>query len=128
MTRLIDTFDYYETLAMRTAHYLTDGPEAMLYCGCALAGKAGGVANELRKAVMEGGALSDARRRVLIDQIGDVLWYLNSLAVEIDTSLEECATRNIEKLEQEYREELDAIRRYECGQTGQDDPTCSRRP
>ena len=101
------SFEEYNKVAMRTAHHPTGNIAALLYCGCALTGEAGEVANEIKKVLRDdNGILSDARRDKLIEEIGDVLWYLNDLANEIGTSLEQCAVLNIAKLEARHRDQL----------------------
>ena len=108
--KIFSTFEEYDELAMRTAHHPTGSPKALLYCGCALAGEAGEVANEIKKVIRDDhGVLTDDRRTRLISEIGDVLWYLNSLSNEIGTTLENCAMLNIAKLEERHAAKLDTV-------------------
>lgn len=100
---MIRTFQEYDALAMRTAHHPTGSERALLYVGCALAGEAGEVANEIKKVSRDDmGVLTEERRLKLIKEMGDTLWYLNSLANEIGTTLYEVAEANIVKLEERH--------------------------
>lgn len=114
---MIRTFQEYDALAMRTAHHPTGSERALLYVGCALAGEAGEVANEIKKISRDDmGVLTEERRSKLIKEMGDTLWYLNSLANEIGTTLYEVAEANIAKLEERHRERLVTDGFAECGQ------------
>jgi NTP pyrophosphatase (non-canonical NTP hydrolase) len=44
------------------------------------------------------GELSQEEKDLLIKELGDVLWYLSQLASELDVSLSDIATGNIQKL------------------------------
>ena len=115
--RSFDTFHEYDALAMRTAHHPTGSEKALLYAGCALAGEAGEVANEIKKVSRDdSGVLTEDRRNKIVSEIGDVLWYLNSLANEIGVTLMWCAMNNISKLEERHAARLAA----EAGHSAED--------
>jgi hypothetical protein len=44
------------------------------------------------------GVISDDDREALKYELGDVLWYLAQIATELDLSLDEIASANLEKL------------------------------
>lgn len=114
--RIFNEFSEYDQLAMRTAYHPTGSQQALLYCACSLTGEAGEVANEIKKVVRDdGGKLTDERRKKLIGEIGDVLWYLNTLSREIGTTLAFCAMANIDKLEQRHADKLDTISKQPAG-------------
>ena len=46
----------------------------------------------------EDGKLSEQSRVALIDELGDVLWYLSAMADELGETLEAVAARNLAKL------------------------------
>ena len=66
-----------------------------------LCGESGEVANLVKKQVRDG---VDHRERIL-EECGDCLWYLTMLCEKLDSSLEEVAAQNLEKLEDRYDEE-----------------------
>ena len=41
---------------------------------------------------------SEEKKHELVKELGDVLWYINALAIELGVSLEHVAEVNIEKL------------------------------
>jgi NTP pyrophosphatase (non-canonical NTP hydrolase) len=60
-----------------------------------LCGKSGLIANKVKKVYRDGTPVpTDA----LVDELGDVLWYVAALANALKTPLEEVARRNLEKL------------------------------
>jgi NTP pyrophosphatase (non-canonical NTP hydrolase) len=63
-----------------------------------LLGEAGEVATALVERV-EGGSSS-----ALVDEVGDVLWYLNELLLSCDSSFEEAMAKNYAKLNTRYKE------------------------
>lgn len=70
-----------------------------LYPALGLCGEAGEVAEKIKKMLRDdGGALTEQRRKDIILELGDVLWYLANLANDIGVSLDTVATRNLEKL------------------------------
>jgi NTP pyrophosphatase (non-canonical NTP hydrolase) len=79
-----------------------DGPgdvRRILYPTLGLAGEAGEVANRVKKVIRDAdGQISAAARYDLLDELGDVLWYLARVAVELDSSLTEVAQLNVRKL------------------------------
>lgn len=78
----------------------TDGIE---YVALGLTGESGEVANQVKKIVRDDNRkLTAERRAALIDEAGDVLWYLAMLAEELGVTLEEIAARNLVKLERRY--------------------------
>lgn len=63
---------------------------------------------ELRAALLIGGKLTDDRRRFIIKELGDNLWYLSAICNELGIDLSDVAVGNIEKLFD--RTERDALR------------------
>ena len=66
-----------------------------------MAGEAGEVANQVKKIIRDdGGELTTARTAKIIDELGDVLWYLAAVASDIGISLNDIAYANLYKLRQ----------------------------
>lgn len=84
----------YQKLASRTA---VKGNRAELVIG--LVEEAGEVAGCLKKALFHGHTVDNDK---LTKELGDVLWYLSSIALEYGIELEEVAAKNIEKLRKRY--------------------------
>ncbi len=87
-------FNDYQKLADETAVYPPS--KGLEYTALGLAGEAGEYANKVKKVIRDGS--SAFNRAALIDELGDVLWYVAMAAKEVDTNLEWVAHRNILKL------------------------------
>lgn len=93
------SFAAYEGDAVRTgpAGPITSLTLAVLALG--VAGEAGEVADLVKKHVGHG---HDLPTEKLVDELGDVLWYLTVLANALGVSLEAVAARNVAKLRRRY--------------------------
>jgi NTP pyrophosphatase (non-canonical NTP hydrolase) len=91
-------FQQYQDAVKKTAIYPKQGHN-LSYLTLGLTGEAGEVADKLKKIIRDQeGQLSEANRKELIKELGDVFWYLAMLCWELHVSLEEVASANIEKL------------------------------
>lgn len=64
-----------------------------------LVGESGEVAEKFKKIIRDkSGIISSDDRIELIKELGDILWYVNSVALSIDSDIEEVATKNLEKV------------------------------
>ena len=87
----------YQRLSRRTAEYPRDA--WLAYPALGLAGEAGEVAEQAKKAIRdEAGEVSDERRAAMAAELGDVLWYVAQLATELGLDLDEIAQANLDKL------------------------------
>lgn len=66
-----------------------------LYLALGLAGEAGEVANEVKRAFENGKQLDKSK---VIDELGDVFWYVTRMADEYNLTLQELASKNYDKL------------------------------
>jgi len=98
------TFDNYEDEATATAVY----PGDIIYPALALVGEAGEVADKVAKLVRDTEVNLDDfhfslftrdQRRELAKELGDVLWNITMLSVDLGFTLEEIARMNLEKLQ-----------------------------
>lgn len=69
-----------------------------VYPALGLSSEAGEVANKVKKIIRDGNEQTPEKRQQLLDELGDVLWYLANLAGDLGFTLEQVANRNIEKL------------------------------
>ncbi len=86
-------FNAYQELAKTTAIY----PEnAKIFYPClGLAGEVGEICEKIKKHVRDGRVLD---KEDLKKELGDVLWYLSTLATDLEISLDDVAVTNYEKL------------------------------
>jgi len=87
----------YQVDARTTAIY---PPEVkVIYPALGLAGEAGEVCNKTKKILRDdGGRMTEEKRTQLIDELGDVLWYVANLATDLGVTLDEIARINLVKL------------------------------
>ena len=93
-------FKEYEENAKKTALY---PPRAgVLYTSLGLANESGEVLGKIKKVIRDyDGSFKEGireKRDDIVDELGDVLWYLAMMAQEIGSSLDEVAERNNSKL------------------------------
>ena len=90
--------EQYQSRAQETAIYPGKG-ENLYYPTIGLNGEAGEVAEKVKKLMRDSdGMLVAEIRNAILKELGDVLWYVTDLAVEIGSSLAEVAEENIKKL------------------------------
>lgn len=87
----------YQLEARTTAIYPNE--TKVIYPALGLAGEAGEICNKTKKILRDdAGNLTDEKRSQLIDELGDVLWYVANLATDLGVTLEEVARLNMAKL------------------------------
>lgn len=87
----------FQDAAKDVAIYRNNTDDGIGYTSLGLAGEAGEVANKVKK-WKRGDMTQSELEDVLLDELGDVLWYVAMLAHEAGWSLDQIAQRNIEKL------------------------------
>lgn len=93
-------FKEYEKEMQRTAGEFIKLDENGLALGAmGISGEAGEVTDYIKKVLFHNHELSENK---LIEELGDVLWYVAYLSKVIGTDLETIANRNIEKLKKRY--------------------------
>lgn len=64
-----------------------------------LAGESGEVLEKFKKILRDkAGAMTEDDKKEIVKELGDILWYVNAVAHLLDSSLEEVARANNEKL------------------------------
>ena len=92
-------FEEYQKRSRKTAIYPNKGND-FIYPVLGLVGESGEVAEKIKKVLRDNkGIVDDTRKEEIRKELGDVLWYLTQIAIELDISLNEVARSNIEKLE-----------------------------
>ena len=109
------TLAEYQALAQRTSNAGKRSDKLENAC-LGLAGECGEVCDIVKKALFQGHALD---RAGLIEEAGDVLWYLAELAAGLGVSLEDMAVQNEMKLRRRYPNGFDAGRSRNRGTDGE---------
>lgn len=88
----------YQIEALKTAVYPKE--YKVIYPALGLAGEAGETVDKVKKVLRgdSGGAWTEERRKAVALELGDVLWYVATLAWDLGLSLEDVAKLNCEKL------------------------------
>lgn len=89
----------YGDQALRTARLYNDMNTNLLLAAIALNEEAGEFSGEVKHHVFHDHPLDIAH---LIEELGDILWYLNYAARSVGSNLEEVASLNLHKLAQRY--------------------------
>lgn len=99
------TLNEYQELAQRTSNKALDAKGHLFNGVLGLSGEAGECADLVKKHYFQ-----DARPMFdrLVDELGDVLWYVAETARAMDVTLEEVARHNVEKLRRRYPEGFEA--------------------
>jgi NTP pyrophosphatase (non-canonical NTP hydrolase) len=93
----VQLLNSYQQNAAATAIY--PNTVKLVYPILGLTGEAGEIANKYKKVLRDnGGVLTEEKRQDLIDELGDVLWYVAAIAKDINVQLSEVASRNVQKL------------------------------
>ncbi len=94
------TLDAYQRLALRTlASQGEEGVGDIICTALGLAGESGEFCDHVKKWQFQG---HQGNREILIEELGDVLWYVATGAQALGLSLSDLARRNVEKLERRY--------------------------
>jgi len=93
----ITNLNQYQLEALKTAIY--PEADALLYTVLGLNGEAGELAEKAKKMIRDdAGILYEERRKAMVKELGDVLWYVATTAKELNVTLEEVAQANVDKL------------------------------
>ena len=98
------TINEYQHLALRTLNPALDKQGVLINGVMGLCGEAGEAIDIVKKHLAQGHPLD---REALIDELGDVAWYLAETAAALDADLETVLQRNIDKLNRRYPEGFD---------------------
>lgn len=96
----------YQQLAMRTAN--AKSKKGLLLNGVmGLCGEAGECIDQVKKNLFQGHPLD---RDHMVEELGDVLWYVAVTCEGLGVSMDEVMERNVEKLKKRYPDGFDAER------------------
>lgn len=101
------TIQEYQMLAQRTSNKeLTKGMR-VINGALGLCGESGEVADLIKKAYMQGHVID---RDKILEELGDVCWYIAEMATALDLPMELILDNNITKLRRRYPDGFDPDR------------------
>ena len=98
-------YDTFPGFRDGTAKYSKDGIMIATESGLiekilGLPGEAGETADKFKKIIRDkNGVISEAEREEIVKELGDVMWYVSTIAAYLNVPLSEVANKNIMKLE-----------------------------
>ncbi len=91
------TFKEYQEHALTTAN--DDRPLEFYHRVLGLVGESGEIAEKVKKLIRDGdGDPTQLDKKDITKELGDVLWYIATIADYLDITLEDVARTNVEKL------------------------------
>lgn len=94
----------YQKLAMKTLNPKLDKKDVLINGVMGLCGESGETIDIVKKHLAQG---HDLDKDKIIDELGDVAWYIAETAYALDTDLETVLSRNIDKLKKRYPQGFD---------------------
>jgi NTP pyrophosphatase (non-canonical NTP hydrolase) len=92
-------FNRYQKQARKTAIYPNQGKN-LPYPTLGLAGESGEIADNVKKLIRDdNGTLTPQRKKALVNELGDVLWYVSAICNELKVTLNSVAETNLKKLQ-----------------------------
>ena len=96
------TFEEYQTQAFSTLtknHAYGDLTAELMAQILGLVGESAEVAEKVKKIIRDkNGELSDETKAELVKELGDILWYVNAVAVMLGSDLSKVADSNLQKV------------------------------
>jgi len=95
MTKIKAEYSYEELVKITKVY-----PESakFYYAALGLASESGEVAGKFKKYFRGDYNSIEDNKEKIVDELGDVLWYVTALAIELDTTLDDIKAKNQEKL------------------------------
>ena len=97
----------YQELAMTTLNKEIPFDQLLINAALGLSGEVGEVNDLLKKHLFQGHQLDKEK---VINELGDIAWYLAEAATALDIKLEDIFVKNIAKLKERYPEGFDSDR------------------
>ena len=99
------TINEYQELAMTTLNKELGKKDILINGVMGLCGESGEAIDIVKKYLAQGHELD---KEHLIDELGDIAWYIAETATVLGVDLEEVLTRNINKLKKRYPDGFDS--------------------
>lgn len=95
------SFDEYQAEASDTTQFDTGTQQSKMISVLGLTGEVGELTTEYKKAIRDGESYKLFRQK-LTEELGDILWYLSSIASQEDILLSEIVRSNVKKIKNRW--------------------------
>lgn len=92
----------YQRLAWRTAKVFDILPMDLAHASLGLVTETGEFTTEVKRAVIYGKEISEEMRQHMVEELGDIMWYIALAATHLDTTLSTIAKQNVAKLAERF--------------------------
>lgn len=100
MTKIVGLNEYQQRALETWINHSNDNNYNIIYPTLGLVGESGEVAEKIKKLLRDhNGIIDDGIKHSIALELGDVAWYLSTLAYELGFTLQEIAEMNYEKLQ-----------------------------
>jgi len=95
------SFNSYQNKSRKHAFYPNQNtPNAYRYLVYGITGEAGELAEHFKHSLRdENDILTPERRDKIVKELGDLLWYITNLGIELGVNLEDIAKGNLDKID-----------------------------
>lgn len=93
----------YQSFASKGIRPESEGKDPLVGFALGLAGETGEVVDGIKKIVYHG-RTNEITKSHLVEELGDVMWYVANLCTVLDVTLEEVMCMNCDKLRRRYPE------------------------
>lgn len=95
----LNDYQQYAAVTSKFASHNTGSTEHITMCILGLCGETGETADYIKKVMFHN---HDLNHEVLIQELGDVLWYIAELATALGLKLNDVGSTNLQKLNKRY--------------------------
>ena len=95
----IDEYSEQAISTLLSGHAIADMDATLISQVFGLVGESGEVAEKFKKLIRDKqGQITDEDKAEILKELGDILWYINSVSCLLGSSLDEVANKNLDKV------------------------------
>jgi len=96
------TFDQYQQLALRTAKHFNHLETDLVHAALGIATEGGEFTTNVKRAAIYDKPIDEKMRGELVEELGDLMWYVALACSKLNVRLELVCQWNIEKLQKRF--------------------------
>lgn len=105
---MIELINDYQALALRTAPAGETPLQGLVHAALGFSTESGEYATEVKRMAYYGKAMTPEMKAHMLEELGDIAWYLALAAAHLDTPLNEILQSNIDKLRARFPNKFSA--------------------